>query len=72
MIQEQIMQERLEPSDQFTQAYSTHQLVRTFQKRDHQGFLVVLSEVENVSPQLTKIVETIVKNKRLIKNMDTE
>ncbi|QCZ54290.1 Transposase [Levilactobacillus brevis] len=54
MAQEQVIREGLELSEQFTQTYySTHRLVRAFQKRNYQAFLEFLSKVENVSPQLS-------------------
>lgn len=72
MTQEKIIQEGLELSEQFTQTYySTHRLVRTFQRRNYQAFLEALSEVENVSPQLSQTVKTFIKNKQLIENMNT-
>lgn len=69
--QEQVIQEGLELSEQFTQTYySTHRLVRAFQERNYPAFLEALSEVENVSPQLSQTVKTFIKNKQLIENMD--
>lgn len=72
LTQEQVVQEGLGLSEQFTQTYySAHRLVRAFQKRDYQAFIDTLGEVENISPQLTTTVKTFIKNKQLIKNMDT-
>lgn len=68
MAQEQVIQEGLEVSEQFTQTYySIHRLVGAFQKRNYQAFLEALSEVEKVSPHLTQAVKTFIKNKHLLK-----
>lgn len=70
LTQEQVVLEGLGLSEQVTQTYfAANHLVRPFHNRDYHDFLQALSEVENVSPQLTATIKTFIHKKRYIKNM---